>query len=66
MFKCIKIPKYLLDISEKYNVNIDIMIEAKMKEKQYLNYMKNIRLYLKTMSSNSYGQRNNKRNDYTT
>lgn len=28
-----KIPKYLLDIADKYNVNIDIMIEAKKKEK---------------------------------
>lgn len=28
-----EIPQYLLEIPEKYNVNIDIMIEAKMKEK---------------------------------
>ena len=25
-------PKYLLEIPEKYNTNIDVMIEAKMKE----------------------------------
>lgn len=27
-----KIPQYLLEIPEKYNINVDIMIEAKMKE----------------------------------
>ena len=36
------IPKYLLEIPEKYNINIDIMIEAKAKEqainKLYLKY----------------------------
>jgi len=26
------IPEYLLEIPNKYNINIDIMIEAKMKE----------------------------------
>merc|ERR1712023_331547 len=28
-----KIPNYLMEIPEKYGINIDIMIEAKMKEK---------------------------------
>ena len=30
------IPDYLLDIPDKYNIHIDIMIEAKMKEKAIL------------------------------
>jgi UV DNA damage endonuclease len=32
----IEIPKYLLDIPNKYETEIDIMIEAKMKEKAIL------------------------------
>ena len=37
-----EIPKYLLEIPEKYGVEIDIMIEAKKKNNQYLSCMKNI------------------------
>ena len=48
-----KIPEYLLEIPDKYNIHIDIMIEAKMKEKAifklydiypYLSCLKNIYL----------------------
>ena len=46
-----KIPEYLLEIPDKYNIHIDIMIEAKMKEKAifklydkypYLSCIKNV------------------------
>ena len=37
-----EIPQYLLEIPKKYGVEIDIMIEAKMKEQAIMNYIKNI------------------------
>ena len=37
-----QIPQYLLDIPQKYNIDIDIMIEAKKKNWLFLNYTKNI------------------------
>ena len=51
------IPDYLLEIPEKYNINIDIMIEAKMKEKAifrlyekypFLNCAKSRKIVVKT------------------
>ena len=35
------IPNYLLEIPEKFNIHIDIMIEAKKKKKQFKNYTSN-------------------------
>ena len=35
-----EIPEYLLEIPEKYNVKIDIMIEAKKKEKAIIDLYK--------------------------
>ena len=38
-------PSYLLEIPDKYGVHIDVMIEAKKKNKLFLDYMKNIPNY---------------------
>ena len=43
------IPKYLLEIPDKYNTEIDIMIEAKQKEKSIF---KNPTLYIKIRKTN--------------
>lgn len=57
-----QIPQYLLDIPDKYGVNIDIMIEAKCKEQSIMRlYEKYPELQIKKHTKNKSNKLNNKK-----